>query len=347
MARVSNYALPEHWTKLNAARQQLSLLGDDVEAIKRACEETCGKKHVLQCTDCYPKVLNRMFARYRDHKEGEWFSQRSAFIFSLETLFSKAKDRELDLGEIEADIESEKEAWYRWVLRRHTEFLAVSDGADQDEVRSILDDPDRSREALVSMVWEAVGKPDNWSSRVDAFSEKVAAAGDDSAALKKIYVDEFFKDATTGEVPEEARPYLEQYEASPETRLEDIVDQIVHANRDGKSSQAQRDTHQRRLDELRRAKTAFEQNRVRNKGLHNGSAAPAVSEKLYSLPNCSICEKGVDPKDVLSCALCQAASHLRGEGPLQVYCSETCNQKGQVRTTNPRLCTHFASRSEN
>ena len=331
MAVSVDSALPEHWTELNAARKQRRMCADDVQVIKKSCEADHGTKHVAECQECFSKVIDRMFGRFKDSKDSEWFSERRAVVFGLENLFAEAKERKCDLKDIEASIGSEKEAWYRWVLRRHPEFLAAGgSGVDQDEVRATLDDPDKSREELVGMVSQAVGMSDDWSSKVDAFVEKVAAAEGDTLTLKKLYIEEFFKDSSTGETLEHAQKYLENYEASPDAGMEGIIDQILNVNKEAKSSQAQRTTHQKRLDELRRAKTAFEQNKVQAKGQQQGAQASKVDERYYNLPPCSVCRGEVNASDVLSCEVCQMVSQMGGDRPMTLYCSGKCHEKGFV-----------------
>lgn len=327
----STPALPEHWTELNAARKNRRLCAEDVAAIKKSCEVEAGVKHVAESPPHWSEALDRMLGRYKDSQDREWFSERRAVVFGLEDMFAEAKAWKTSLGDIEASIGSEKEAWYRWVLRRYPEFLAVAcSGVDQDEVRSILDDPDRSREELVAMVSRAVGMSEDWSSRVDAFADKVAAAGGDAAVLKKLYIEEFFKDASTGETLPDAQKYLDMYESDPDARLEDMIDRIIAGNKEDRGSQAQRETHQKRLDQLLRARTAFEQ-KERDKSQQQGAQqANAVDEQYYSLPACSVCKKEVDASRVISCPLCQMVQQLGGQKGLTLYCSDECHDKGYV-----------------
>lgn len=326
-------ALPEHWTELNASRENRRLCAEDVESIKKKWEaEGDSSKPVVQSPEHLGQILNRMLQRYQDSSDREWFSERRAVVLGLETMFSEAKEGRVSLKEIEASIGSEKEAWYRWVLRKYPEFLAVAGpGVDQEDVRSILDDPDRSREELVAVVGQAVGMSADWSERVDAFAEKVVAAKGDSAELKKLYISEFFKNPSTGETLQDAQEYLDMYEADRDMGLEAIIDKIIAANRADRNSQAQRGAHQRRLDELRRAKTAFEQNNVRSKSQKENPQANLVDEAYYNLPPCSVCKKDVDPSRVIACPICQMILHMGGQKALTVYCSEGCYEKGFVR----------------
>lgn len=330
MALSSNHAITEHWTALNVARTQKQRCAEDVQEIKNACQASHDVKHVAECRECFDKVLDRMFTRYKDNTAREWFLGRISVASSLEMIFTEAKQHKATFKDIEDNIGSEKEAWYRWVLRRHPEFLAVAEsGAYQDEARGILDDPDRSRNELVSMVSQAVGMPEDWSSQVDEFASKVGAADGDDVALKKLYVNEFFKDHSTGETLPHAQPYLDMYEADANMSLEDIIDKITSATQEDRSIQAQRETHQKRLDELRRAKTAFEQSRAQAKSKAQGAQGSKVKEQYHDLL-CAVC--GGKPKEgeYFSCGVCQTFFELGGDAQSTVYCSQECNDKGSV-----------------
>ncbi|KAF4445313.1 hypothetical protein F53441_10925 [Fusarium austroafricanum] len=331
MGSNGKVALPEHWTELSAARIHRQQCADEVDAIKKTCLEECGKRNVVECEKCFPKVLERMRARYCDAEGREWFSQRRAFLNELDVMFTDVRDhKKIDLKFIEDSIASEKEAWYRWVLRMYPQFLSTGDsGADQDELRAMLDDPVKRWEELIERIWEGVGKPANWDADVDSLTEKITATKNNAAALKQLYITFFFKDSETGEVVENAQQYLEAYEASDTMSIEQVIDRIVQDHKANQTTEPQRDSHMSRLDELRRAKTAFEQNRLQNKSQTQANQTPAVSESLYNLPPCIVCAKSIDNKDVISCSLCQALVHMGGQRKMAVYCSEECFEKGR------------------
>ncbi|KAG6155800.1 hypothetical protein E4U50_003731 [Claviceps purpurea] len=327
MAGPSNHSMPEHWTELNALKRQKALCLAQVRALKISCKKNCGKDKVVECEECYGKVIDRLRSRFSESEEREWFTQRKAFTNELDSLLQDVKRGKRSIESIEAGIESEKEAWYRWVLRRYPEFIAISDhGVDQQEIRGMLDDPDRSRDELVQTMIEGIGKPPNWPSDVDEFADKVSAAKD-SAEVKKIYITEFFIDHSTGKVLENAEKYLEDYKRSDSMTLEDVIDRIVLDIQRSRTAQPQRDAHMRRLDELRRAKTAFEQNKLQAKSLKAAQAA-SIKPELRDLPPCVVCGKDVPLSDVLSCTVCQALVQAGSGGQLTVYCSEDCYRKG-------------------
>lgn len=340
MASPSTHAMPEHWTELSAARKQRRLCSEAIRALRSSCDQGCETKPAAECASCYAKALERIRLRYVDSRDREWFTQRGAFLPELEGLLQDAKGRATTLELVEARIESEKEAWYRWVLRRYPEFLAVADHgpASHGALRAMLDDADRSRQELVAAMLEGIGTPAGWPRSVDALADKAAAAtsGDE---LKALYIGQFFEDGGSGRALDHAGKYLDEYRARDGGRLEDVMDSIASDLRESRRARPQREGHLRRLDELRRAKTAFEHNKARAKSrAPRSSQAPAPAGRLGALPPCHVCRGTVDRSAVLSCSLCQAAAQMGGSsggGDLTVYCSAQCFCKGHVRLLAP------------
>ncbi|KAI9163442.1 Transcription factor himD [Paramyrothecium foliicola] len=327
---VPSRAAREHWMELNAARRQRRLCAEQITAIEQSCHSNCGKPRVSECEGCYAKVVERMRKRFVDSPDQEWFTQRRAFLQELDGMFADAKKAATDLKLIEESIESEKEAWYRWVLRRYPEFLAMADRlVDTNEFRNMLDDPDRSLDEVIEMMWQGIGKPADWSSFIDTFAEKVAAARGDATALRELYVSEFFVDKKTGEILDNSRPYYDEFMAKASINLEDIIDKIIQDHHSDKKSQPRRDEYQSQLDALRRAKTAYEQ-KMKDKSKQQAPQAATASDKLQDIPPCLVCNKAIDTKDIISCSICQAVRQMGGEGTLTVYCSEQCYHVGHA-----------------
>ncbi|KFA76730.1 hypothetical protein S40288_09596 [Stachybotrys chartarum IBT 40288] len=329
MTTTTSPATREHWLELIAKRKQRQRCADDVEAIKRACSTICASKHVAECKDCYPKVIERIRARYCGSPEQEWFTERKAFLHKLDGLLSDAKEQRAGLKLIDEILESEKEAWYRWVLRTYPEFFAVAPRSiDTKELRTMLDDPDRSLEEVVATVWRGLDQPANWAADVDAFIAKVDAANGDAAALKQLHVSQFFSHEATGEAYEAERQYRQDYLAGPTSSLDSIMDKIIAEYQNGKKAQPQRIEFQNQLDAVRRAKVAHEQ-KMRDRN-NKRNQPPPVNERLYDLPPCYVCRSAVDPKDVFSCTICQAERQMGADRPLTAYCSERCFHRGHV-----------------
>ncbi|KAI5464218.1 hypothetical protein BGZ63DRAFT_421280 [Mariannaea sp. PMI_226] len=332
MAGSSQIALPEHWTELSAARLHRKQLAAKVEELKIACATNCQQKNVSDCPECYPKILDTMRERYCNATGREWFSQRGAFLSELDALFSDAKKRKVDLKAIEDHIESEKEAWYRWVLRTYPAFLTAGEkDVDQEMLRSMLDDPDTSREELIKGVWDALGSGSAWSSEVDTLADTIAEGQGNSDEIRKHYINFIFKDPSNWEVLPNATKYLEMYERNPEMRPEEVIDRIAQDQRASMTSQPQRNEEMSRLDSLQRAKLANDQEKqlkVKRRMAAQAAQTPTVAEELYHLSPCEKCGGVVSPQNVLSCSLCQVLTQIGGRKKLTVYCSPECYQSG-------------------
>lgn len=325
------HALPEHWTELSAARIHGQQLAEQLDEMRTTCYKECGKTDITKCEKCYPKALDKIRARYCDAQDREWFSQRTAFLIETDMLLTDVSKGKIGLGLIESSIASEKEAWYRWVLRTYPGFLAAGgNNVDQEELRDMLNDPDVSREDLFESIWKGVGRPEEWSDDVETLANAVVTAKDNPSELKKLYISLFFKDRRTGQVLEYAQKYLDAYEASDAMTIEEVMDMIAHDQAASMNTQPQRDGHKARLDELRRAKMAFEANRAQNKSRAQAAQTPAIADDLYDLPPCLVCEKAVDTKSVIACPICQAVSQMGGQKKFTVYCSDECYNKGNV-----------------
>lgn len=323
-----------HWNELHVAKTNQAKCAEDVEAIKKACAAAHpAVKHIYSCRVCFPKVTSRMVSRFRggeDHDQ-EWFAGRRAFLVSLEAQLAKVRDRKLRLESVEKSVDHEKEAWYRGVLRKHSEFVCASgNGVPAEELKKALEDTDRSRDDLVDMVWRSIGSTGDWESRIDTFMENWAVAKT-PAEQKALYVDAFFRDPATGEFLDGSLPYKEAYERQEINDFYPIIEKIMAAKKDEKAAEGKRAVHLGRLDELRRARKAFEDNKAATKAQQRAALATAVGDQLYDLPGCEVCRGQVQPKDVISCPVCQVICQIGGDRELTVYCSEECHEQGQGR----------------
>lgn len=285
------------------------------------------------CPECYAKVLETMRAQYGESQGREWFSQRSAFLEELNALFNDGTNRTRNLPVIEKRIESEKEAWYRWVMRTYPAFLTSGDrDVDPGLLRSMLNDPDTSRDELSKRVWERLGQSEQWSKDVDLVVDLLGEGMEQTRELKKVFIRLLFMDSETNEPLPYSRKYLEIYERSNWMGPEDIVDRIVQDEQATMTSQSQRDEHLARLADLHRARTAMEQTRQKAKSqAAQASQTPTIAEELYNLPPCEVCQKVVPPEEVFSCVLCQLLTQIGGKHKLTVYCSQECYENGHVR----------------
>ncbi|PHH68312.1 hypothetical protein CDD80_7613 [Ophiocordyceps camponoti-rufipedis] len=226
MTTPSTHSLPEHWTELTASRQQRALCLTALQALQRSCTETHHKTSLPDCPPCHAQALDVLKRRYTESPRREWFTQRRAFLHELEGLFQDVGEGRRGVEAVEARVEAEKEAWYR-----------------------------------------GVGMPDGGMEAVDAFAEKVSSIINSTAPtpteepqqLKDVYISTFFTPT-----PPSLTPYLESYRTSSQP-LEAIIDAIVSDMSLSRANQPARHHHSARLNELRRAKSAFELNRLQAK----------------------------------------------------------------------------------
>lgn len=338
-------ALPKPWTDLQNARKQRKTLREEIEKLNAACQAEDGSKHLVECEKCYPKSLSIIESAYTEPALKTWLTDRPGLKDDLKACIQTVMAGEANLDVIETRLEQEKNAWYRELLLASPDLLDVGDNdIRREDLLASLADPECHIDDIVNPMWESISKPDKWSDQLEAFIEKTSGADGDDAALRQIYADELFKNRTTGEAVAHAQPYLDAYEGnagSAAQPLDEVLESLIRDISAGKSSGSQRTILRSRLDELSRAKTAFEQNKVTEA---KGRSAAGVREAvvltlLEPLPPCYTCEGEVKKTEVLSCSHCQIALQLAGEQgrekkKLTVFCSEDCLQKGQVGFIN-------------
>ncbi|KAF4583070.1 hypothetical protein GQ602_006214 [Ophiocordyceps camponoti-floridani] len=269
MTTPSTHSLPEHWTELTAARQQRNLCLTALQNLQRTCTQTHHKTSLPDCPPCHAQALDLLKRRYTESPRREWFTQRRAFLHELEGLFQDVGEGRRGVEAVEARVEAEKEAWYR------------------SELRGMLDEAERSRGELVALMVRGVGMPEGGMEAVNAFAEKVSSIINstpttdttESQQLKDLYVTTFFTPT-----PPSLSRYLESYRNSSKP-LEAIMDEIVSDISLSRANQPARHHHSGRLDELRRAKSAFELNRMqaKSRALAKRKAAAAVAARADAL----------------------------------------------------------------
>jgi hypothetical protein len=345
--------LPKPWHDLENARKQRQRLREEIEKLRTTCEAEDGSQHVTECEKCYHKSLELIQSTYSEPWKKTWLSTRTTLRDDLVTRIQAVKDSEAGLEAVEERLDQEKKSWYREVLLENPDFLDLGyNDVRREDLLAALADPECHIDDIINPVWESLDKPETWSDDLEAFIEKLSSAGDDASALKGIYATELFKDKTTGAPLEHAQPYLDAFEGeggADVQSLDQVLETLIRDLSAGKSTGSLRNTLRKRLDELSRAKTAFEQNKAAQAKDRSAAAAREAAAKalLEPLPPCYTCQGVVDKTQVLSCSHCQLALQMAGEEgregkKLTVYCSEECLQKGQVGQPLTLLLSHVA-----
>lgn len=308
--------LPSPWLVLHQARSRRKALTQELDDLKSSCLSQHSTKHVAECNLCLPKVLETI--QLRHFGEPEDIVARSSvredgLMADLELV--KQGEKPLSILESQSTQAREKEDWYRAMVSEILDLVVVEKNYNRDEVLSALEDPSVGSDKISSIMWTMLGDPPNWSQDVDSLVEKIAETSDDSLERTECPI-RAYRDANTNGQSDAARDLQKS-----------------------KPTYSQRATLQKRLDELSRGKTAFEQDKSgQAQGQVTGGSKVVAGRDLDVLPACYACQKEVDKKDVLSCTVCQIALQMAdNEGKagrkLTLYCSEGCFRDGHVSST--------------
>lgn len=311
--------MTEVWDQLGYLQSRRQLCMDDAQQIRQPCTQDHEKQTVFECDECYGKIIGRLRSRYLDSSDPEWFAGRRAFLQDLEALFSAAERREIDPRDIEARIQEEKRSWYRESVRNTANRLMVDDTSSRDGVLDKLHDRDLTFEDLVRDVGDAVGRAAaSSSSDIGDLVRRIVAAKEPLDRFE-IYREAFFP----GE--QGSQKYLDMLKSGMAMEL--VALRVLEDRQASTGARLQKEKHIRRLEELRRGRTAHEMQKTKNR---ERFADARVAKEFYDLPPCNVCSTAPDTGDFLSCCLCQV---LAGQGVKQqstVYCSTKCFAQGHV-----------------
>ncbi|KAK2601017.1 hypothetical protein N8I77_010500 [Diaporthe amygdali] len=277
----------EAWDELAALRTRRGECAEEVARIKAKCAQDHPQhKHVLECRECYPKVIDRMRSWYLDTKNQEWFSGREVFLAELRALFAAALDHAVGLEEIDARIDAERRKWYQEQIKaspsirksleeltNHKEVLAkVGSGAPFEDLM----------EAMQAAL-------DGSSSREDAKKSldrlMVAKSPEERYQL---YKETFFQGSSDEHVSEKTQLYADRLQTG--ATMDEIVNKISLDRRSSIGASDQKERNRKRIDELRRARAAHElQKSKKASGRKDSSQKPQPpSEILVNVHLCII-----------------------------------------------------------
>ncbi|KAL1883379.1 hypothetical protein VTK73DRAFT_8946 [Phialemonium thermophilum] len=314
------------------------------EAHVQEAKDRCAKDHnsvpLVECEDCYHAVIaafeGRIFHPSSTERKAHWYHGRRLFLADLERVFLEAKRFDLDPRAIETRIQKEKELWYQENVVTAANRFIVDDTTIRDDILDKVYEQTLAFDDLVQDIRQALTRV--CSPPLDAASvvERLLSVTEHTPDCTRIYEESFFgvgHDEQTGSsaVPGSAQKYIERLRA--EGAMQGIIEQILEDRQASVGARIQKDKHLRRLDELRRGRTAHELQKT--KKTRNRDAAPKtradvtdVPKELYDLPPCTVCSAPVDPGDYLSCVLCQVLVGRHLQTDLTVYCSDTCYTHG-------------------
>ncbi|KAI1452612.1 hypothetical protein F4805DRAFT_24477 [Annulohypoxylon moriforme] len=317
----------EPWDEVIALQKERQLCADDVQAIKASCIKDHGKKHPLECPDCWTRLLNRIRDRYLNSASKEWFSGRRPFLLELDTMFSKAHNSEVDLDAIEQRILDEKKDWYRDKVKNLGLQHATKSVSEERTLQQRIGDRSVTVDQLASELRGAFsdGAVQNQQA-FNGFIDRLRLANSPQAR-NEAYVDIFFQPGHDASSVAKSQKYIDMIRGG--TPIADAINAIIRDRHLAKGEQDQKQALHKKLEELKRAKAAHELDKARrDKARQDRARAAAPSNGQRSLPPCSVCSKIPDTQDFITCPLCQILGDyygLRIEPTL--FCSRECEDE--------------------
>ncbi|KAJ2990073.1 hypothetical protein NUW58_g3139 [Xylaria curta] len=299
----------------------------DLESIRDSCAREHGKSHVVECPECWTRLINRLRDRYLNSAIKEWFSGRRAFLQELDDLFAKARKHEIDFKTIEQRITDEKKEWFRDKVRNLGLHSAARSPAEARIIQQKLNDREIPVEKLLSELRECLGADAELHEKVfNPFSKRVKAAQAPTARAHA-YIDALFQPERDPTEAAKSQKYIDMVaDGKP---VAEVVSAMVRDRQAARGDLGQKQRLQNKLEELKRAKAANELNKNKRDQMRQEKARAATSDVTNTQPPCSVCGKTVDTRDFLACPLCQVlANHYKVFDKPTLFCSEACHEEG-------------------
>ncbi|XXH05822.1 hypothetical protein Hte_012260 [Hypoxylon texense] len=319
----------EPWDEVISLQRERQLCADDVQAIQASCVKDHGEAH---SPDCWNRLVNRIRDRYLNSASKEWFSGRRPFLLELDTLFSKAHNREVDFKTIEQRILDEKREWYRDKIKALGLQHATKSPSEEQNLQQRLNDRTIPIDLLISELRGAFsdGAVQN-EEAFNGFIERLKLASTPQARTDA-YVEMFFQPSHDPSGAARAQKYIDMVRNS--VPVSDVINSMVrdrHAvERDQNEKQALHRQLEEKLEELKRAKAAHELDKSkRDKARQDKArAAAALTDGQPDLPPCSACSTVPDPQGFIICPLCQVLGDYYGlQVEPAIFCSQKCEDE--------------------
>ncbi|CAJ2503899.1 Uu.00g112930.m01.CDS01 [Anthostomella pinea] len=322
----------EPWDEVLTLQRERKLCAEDVQTIKAECARDHGKIHVVECPDCWTRLLNRMRDRYLNSATKEWFSGRRAFLQELDTLFTRAHQHDVDFRTIDQRIYDEKKDWYRDKVRSLNLHKACQTPAEARALQQKLNDRSITADQLASDLQEAFSDGAVRNEEVfNGFIDALRAAKSPKARTDA-YIDIFFQPNHDVAGAAKSQKYMDM--VANGMPIADAINAMLRDRQLAKGHQDE-EKHQllKKYEELKRAKAAHELDRAKkDKARQDRARAAAAASRQHDehqLPPCAVCLKKVDAKDFSACPLCQLlAEHFGVRREPVVFCSQECNDAG-------------------
>ncbi|KAI1362420.1 hypothetical protein F5Y08DRAFT_273840 [Xylaria arbuscula] len=310
---------------LQKGRRDTLICTHDLESIKESCVREHGKNHVVECPDCWTRLINRVRDRYLNSAIKEWFSGRRAFLQELDDLFSKAGQKEVDFKTIEDRIVSEKQEWFRDKVCNLSLHPATKSSSETRTLQQKLSDRDIPTSRLVSDLRESLAA--NIDDVFKIFLNSVKAAQSPSSRAHA-YIEALFQPERDPVGAAKSQKYIDLIrDGKPAS---EVINVMLRDRQSAKGDSEQKQILQKKLEELRRAKAAHELDKNKRDQLRQEKARAAATNGngVEITTPCSVCGATINPQKFLACPLCQLLSdHYKVLDRPTLFCSETCYEK--------------------
>ncbi|KAG6367182.1 hypothetical protein INS49_001367 [Diaporthe citri] len=275
----------EAWDDLAAFRARRGECAEEVAKIKARCAQDHSQhKHVLECRDCYPQVINCMRSWFLDTKNQEWFSGREVFLGELKALFAAALDHAVGLEEIDARIDTERRKWYQEQIKSSPSIRkSLEELTDHKDVLAKVGSGAPFEDLLESMQ----AALDGASSREDAKKSLDRLIVAKSPEEKyQLYKETFFHVSSDEHISEKTQLYADRLQTG--ATMDEIVNKISLDRRSSIGASDQKERNRKRIDELRRARAAHELQKSKKASGRKDTQKPQPSNEVYDQPPCSV-----------------------------------------------------------
>ncbi|KLU92059.1 hypothetical protein MAPG_11006 [Magnaporthiopsis poae ATCC 64411] len=311
--------MPEIWDYLGRAKRQKALCASDVEAIKESCRQNHNHRHVIECVECYGKVLERMHDRYIASPDAECFLVQATFPKEMGDLFAQARERRSALREIEERAAKGRQARIVQIVKGSQVIRHLLKDSGQVHLLPKMDSGNIALSTVLGEIRNSLGHVPAPSEDVDhclvqLTGAEALPAEETLQVIHKIFFSDY-KDSS-------AKGCQEELERLRNGSSLDVV--MEHRLERSLASKDLKEKHRRRLDELRRAQSAHEVAKSRKTKDRKTVAPPQTPAPSLEVPPCTACHGAVDSKSFFSCPLCQIRAGLDDRWHPAVFCSSAC-----------------------
>lgn len=361
--------MAEVWEGLVACRALRAQCANEVSQLTASCARNHPQhRHVLECRECYGKVLDCLRSRYLDPKgdghEPTWFppeeakearearellgdeeiSARDALRMHLEDLFADAHEYRADLDDLDARLGLEKHRWYeKRVSTAPSIKQSLEDLAARGEIFERIAAKEVGFDEIVADIRNALGTSNMHMAAGEAGAEGTEGALERLAKARapeekiQAYKEAFLFSSPGQDTPGKIQAYLDQLESGKP--LGEIVNSITADIRSSKELQNQKKKHQQQLNDNLRARKQLEIEKAKKAGRKDSNPRPQPPDEMYDQPPCYACGRQLYLQDYVVCPLCQVLVDKGVRNKPTVFCSTDCvsGPHGQVSSSSANL----------